>query len=234
MPLTIFRAPTFTALIFVVLLGYMGFGIAIWYSIAWQEQLRHESILEIACHFVTFGLGSIIAVFFAAWLIPRLAAQYIIAVGVGVVIVGSILLATMPVQQSYWAQAFPALLVLSFCPDFVYVAAQVIASNSVNRKQQGVASSLVGTLNLYGISLGLGFAGTIESELNKTDPNPSKGYRAALIFGAGLATAGLLLDFVFVRMPKDEREGWDDSIEENRFEPAAIATAVERQRQSTV
>lgn len=228
MPLAIFRAPTFTALIFVVLLSYMAFGIALWYAVSWQQLLRSLSVLQTGINFLPFGLGSLVAVAVAAWLIPRVAAQWIMAIGVAVVLVANLLLATMPEQQTYWAQTFPAMLLCGFCPDFVFVAAQIIASNSVNRRQQGVASSLIGTLNLYGNSLGVGFAGTIETELVKGGADEVRGFRAALYFAAGLALVGLVLDFAFVRMPKDDREGWEDS-DDVAHESEAIATGAELQ-----
>ncbi|WZH49955.1 major facilitator superfamily domain-containing protein [Fusarium acuminatum] len=227
MPLSIFQAPTFTALVFVVLLSYMAFGIGLWYSVAWQALLRNASLTQIGFHFIPFGLSSLIAVFVAAWLIPRVAAQWIMAIGVGTTIVGNILLATMPVQQSFWAQLFPAMVFFGFCPDLVYVAAQVIASNSVSRRQQGVASSLIGTLNLYGNSLGQGFAGTIETEVGTNNDNEVKGYRAALYFAAGLALFGLAIDIIFVRLPKDEREGWDDPSEGEERELDGMSTAIQ-------
>lgn len=145
------------------------------------------------------------AVGLAAWLIPRLQAQYIMAIGVLTCLVSNLLLATMPEQQIYWAQTFPAILIGSICPDFVYVAAQIIASNSVGKREQGVAGSLIGTLNLYGVSLGLGFAGTVEVELVKNGASDVEAYQAALYFGAALALTALILDLGFVRMPKDER-----------------------------
>ena len=232
MPLDVFRAPTFAALIFVVLLSYMGVGISLWYSISWQQLLRHTSVLQTGLYFIPFGVGSVAAVGLAAWLVPRIAAQWILGMGVACVVVSNTLLATMPEEQTYWAQNFPAMLALSFCPDFVYVAAQLIASNSVGRRYQGVASSLIGTLNLYGNSLGLGFAGTIESQIAKGQDAQSLvvGYKAALGFGAGLALVGLALDFVFVRMPKDERSGWDEELDrEYAEESRASTTAIERQ-----
>ncbi|KAM0359804.1 hypothetical protein ACHAP4_003412 [Fusarium culmorum] len=230
MPLSIFQAPTFLALIFVVLLSYMAFGIGIWYSVAWQQLLRGVSLTQTGLHFIPFGLSSILAVFVAAWLIPRIAAQWIMAIGVLVTFVGNILLATMPVQQTFWAQLFPAMVLYGFCPDLVYVAAQVIASNSVNRRQQGIASSLIGTLNLYGNSLGQGFAGTIETEVGTNNGNDAKGYRAALYFAAGLALLGLALDIVFVRLPKDQREGWDDPSEGDEQGADGMTTAIEVER----
>ncbi|KAI9158013.1 transporter [Paramyrothecium foliicola] len=117
----------------------------------------------------------------------------------------------MPVEQSYWPQVFPAMVLIGFCPDLVYVAAQLIASNSVSPRRQGIASSLIRTLNLYRNSLGLGFAGTVEAQVKATHGDVL-GYRSALYLGAGLAAIGLLLDCTFVRFPKDKREGWDTSI----------------------
>jgi MFS family permease len=229
MPLTIFRAPTFTALIFVVLLTYMSFGISLWYMTAWQQLVRGWSVLHYAAGFVPFGVGATAAVFLSAWLIPRLAAQWVMAIGVVMSLAANLILATMPAQQSYWAQTFPAIVLSSVCPDFVYVAAQIIASNSAGRKQQGVAGSLIGTLNLYGNALGLGFAGTIETEVAKGGGSDAlRGYRAALYFGAALAVAALALDFAFVRMPKDEREGWDGEEEVIELGPVrGEATGVE-------
>ncbi|RGP70921.1 aminotriazole resistance [Fusarium sporotrichioides] len=230
MPLSIFRAPTFLALIFVVLLSYMAFGIGLWYAVAWQQLLRGVSLTQTGIQFIPFGLSSIIAVFFAAWLIPRVAAQWIMAIGVLVTFGGNILLATMPVQQTFWAQVFPAMVLYGFCPDLVYVAAQVIASNSVNRRQQGIASSLIGTLNLYGNSLGQGFAGTIETEVATNNDDEVRGYRAALYFAAGLAVLGLALDILFVRLPKDQREGWDDPSEGDEQGIDGVTTAIEVER----
>ncbi|KUI72122.1 hypothetical protein VM1G_07634 [Cytospora mali] len=224
MPVTIFKAPTFTALLFVVLLSYMSFGISLWYMIAWEQILRGLDVMEIAIVWTPFVPGSVLAVFAAAWLIPRLAAQYIVALGVVFVLVSNLLLATMPVHQNYWAQTFPAIVLGSLCPDLVYVAAQVIASNSVSRKQQGIAGSLIGTLNLYGNSLGLGFAGTIETQLLEQNRGEVYGFRAVLYFGVALAILGLVLDLIFVRMPKDEREGWDPSDQEAEDIPVVGAT----------
>ncbi|KAM0420422.1 hypothetical protein ACHAPT_011843 [Fusarium lateritium] len=210
MPLNVFRAPSFTALVFVVLLTYMAFGISLWYAIAWQQILRAMSVLQVGLNFIPFGIGSVIAVGLSAWMVSRFAAEWIMALGVACVLVASILLATMPLKQTYWAQTFPAMLLGGFCPDLVYVAAQIIASNSVSRRHQGVAGSLIGTLNLYGNSLGLGFAGTVERQISGGHGDAVIGYRAALIFSAALALIALVLDFAVVRMPKDRREGWDE------------------------
>lgn len=141
----------------------------------------------------------------------------------------------MPVQQSYWKQVFPATVLMSFCPDLVFTAAQIIASNALPRSQQGVAASLVGVLMLYGNSLGLGFAGTIETQVDKAKhADLTSGYRAALWFGCGIGLLALILNFCFVRMKKDDREGWDDEEDYLRAseQEGAVGTGTDLQQAS--
>lgn len=122
-----------------------------------------------------------------------MSAQWILAIGLLSIAASNALIATMPVQQSYWPQVFPAVVLMSFCPDLVFTAAQIIASNAVSRSQQGVAASLVGVLLLYGNSIGLGFAGTIEMQIDAVRHKTVEGYRAALWFGCGIALLALVL-----------------------------------------
>ena len=230
MPLAIFKTPTFNALVFVVLLSYMSFGISLWYMVAWQQLIRGWSVLQLTAGWSPFAITATAAVGLAAWLIPRLAAQWIMAIGISAVLLSNLLLATMPRLQTYWAQTFPAIVLGSICPDFVYVAAQIIASNSVSRRDQGIAGSLIGTLNLYGGSLGLGFAGTIETELSKRSSEASSSsllpYRAVLYFGFGLAVASLSLDLISVRVPKDVREGWEADTDGEPVDDHSAAIAI--------
>ena len=72
-----------------------------------------------------------------------------------------------------------------------------------------MAGSLVGTLLSYGMSLGLGFAGTVEVHTNNNGKDLLRGYHSAAYLALGLAVASLVLT-VFIRIPKDIREGWDD------------------------
>lgn len=209
MPLTIFCAPSFGAVIIVVLFSYMSYGTFIWYMIAWQQQIRHWSVLSTAWGLTPLAIFSAAGAFIAAWLVPRLAVQWILAIGAIAVLIAQVLVATMPEQQLYWMQMFPATVIQSFCPDFIYTAAQIVACNNVSKKNQGVAGSLIGTLQLYATSIGLGFAGMVETHA-VGGQGPADGYRAALYFGMGLAGMALAIGLTFVRMPKDTREGWQE------------------------
>ncbi|KAJ5531835.1 hypothetical protein N7527_005228 [Penicillium freii] len=228
MPLEIFKAPSFLMLLLVVLLNYMAVGTLIWYQVLWLQKVWHWSPLQFAVGWTPFVICATGAACLAAWMIPRMAAQWILAIGTVTILISNVLMATVPIHQSYWPQIFPSVVLFSFCPDFVYTAGQIIASNSVRRNQQGIAASVIGTLNLYGNSLGLGFASTIEVQIARRSGSQIMGYRAALFFGVAISVLALILDVCFVRLVKDDREGWheDDHMEEIELTEQAEATGV--------
>lgn len=189
----------------------MSVGIAIWYISQWNLVLRHYTVLSGGAAWATLACGGAIAAISSAKAIPILPAQYIMAIGSMCTTVCLILVVTQPEQQIYWAQMFPGLIFLSFGPDFLFTAAQIIASNTVKRSQQGIAGSLIGTLLSYGLSTGLGFAGTVEVYTNDHGQNIIKGYRNALYLGIGMSSAATVLALLFVRIPKDSREGWAEN-----------------------
>ena len=110
---------------------------------------------------------------------------------------GNIILATMPVDQTYWAQSFVALIVMPWGMDMSFPSATIILSNSMPREHQGMAASLVTTVVNYSISLGLGFAGTVESRILADGGTTLQGYRSAWYMGIGLAGLGIVVAVAF-------------------------------------
>ncbi len=82
-----------------------------------------------------------------------------------------------------------------------FPAATIILSNSVSKEHQGVAASLVTTIVNYSISLGLGFAGTVEVYTNRGGHNQQdllRGYHGAYYMGIGIAGLGLATSVTFL------------------------------------
>ncbi|KAF2122650.1 major facilitator superfamily domain-containing protein [Lophiotrema nucula] len=210
LPLDIWTAPSFGMMILSAFFTFMAVGIAIWYIELWELTLRHYTILEVGASWATLAVGGAVAAIVSAQVVRHFAAQYMMASGSLCTSICLILIATMPAKQIYWAQVFPALIFLSFGPDFLFTAAQIIASNTVKRKHQGAAGSLIGTILSYGISIGLGFAGTVDVYTNDGGKHVLKGYRNATYLGIGMAGAAVGIALLFVRIPKDRREGWDE------------------------
>ena len=205
MPLNIWRGESFFAVILVVLLSFMSYGTFIWYLVAWQQQLRHWSVLATGIGLIPLAVCSVLAAFLASWMVTHLSARFILLIGAGSLLLAEILLVTTPVQQSYWKQMFPATVLQSFCPDFIFTAAQIVACNAVGRREQGIAGSLIGTLQLYATSTGLGFAGIVESHTNHNGKSLDRGYRCAFGFGIGLAVLAGCVSLAFVKMPIEKQ-----------------------------
>lgn len=74
----------------------------------------------------------------------------------------------------------------------------LILSNAMPREHQGLAGSLVSTTVNYSISLGLGFAGTVESNVNNGGHDILRGFRGVLYLGIGLAGLGVIVSICFM------------------------------------
>jgi MFS family permease len=144
------------------------------------------------------GLMSVLAV---GKLLGKVHASWIMVVGQLAYLVGSILAATRPPHSIYWTYYFFSVLIITVGMDTSFPAATIIFSNAVPQQYQGMAASIVITIVNYSISLGLGFAGTLETNINhggRTLEDKLLGYRGALWLSVGLAGLGLVLSLVFV------------------------------------
>lgn len=116
-------------------------------------------------------------------------------------LIGSILVATMPIHQSYWAQSFIVTLIIPWGMDMSFPAGTLIMSNAVGKKEQGMSASLVNTIVNYSISIGVGIAGTVEMHVNHgahSESDELAGYRGAMYMGIGLSSMGVLTAVLFL------------------------------------
>jgi len=75
-----------------------------------------------------------------------------------------------------------------------------------------MAASLVNTVVNYSISIGVGIAGTVETQVNnggRTEQDELSGYRGALYLGIGLSGLGVLTSLLFLwkMHVRETREG---------------------------
>ena len=211
LPFNIWSAPSFGALMLVTLFAFMSLGIYFWYMNIYMQTIRGDSLIKVGVQYLPLTLVGCANAFFAAWLVPRVPAQVIMGIGCLAITVINVLLATVPAHLTYWAMAFPAMFLSAFTIDLITTSAQIVASNTVSIKHQGVAGSLVGTLLSYGMSTGLGFAGTVEVNTFQGGKDLLRGYHSAAYLAVGLGATSLALTAAFIRIPKDTREGWGDN-----------------------
>ena len=181
--------------------GWSCFGIWVYYIWQFFEQLRGASPLLGASWFVPIAISGAIASVTTGFLLGRVKPALVMTIALTAFTVGTILIATAPVRQTYWAQSFVAMIIMPWGMDMSFPAATLILSDAVAKKHQGIGASLVNTVVNYSISLALGFAGTVEGHVNHGGTTPEDlllGYRGALYFGMGLSGFGLFLSLAFL------------------------------------
>ena len=181
--------------------GWSCFGIWVYYLWQFLQTLRQDTPLLAVAHVCPVAIVGALASVTTGILLGRLRPAWVMMIALTAFTVGVILTATAPVDQIYWAQTFVCTMVIPWGMDMSFPAATLILSNAVSKEHQGVAASLVNTVVNYSISLSLGFAGTIESHVDRGGMTPAdvlRGYRGALYMGIGLAGFGLFLSVAFV------------------------------------
>ena len=113
LPFDIWKAPSFLPMITATFFTFMAAGIAIWYVTVWNITIRGYTLFEDAAAYVPLAVGGALAAVASGRAIRQVAAQYIMAIGSLAACIALIILATQPAHQIYWAQTFPAILIVS-------------------------------------------------------------------------------------------------------------------------
>lgn len=202
--------------------GWGCFGIWVYYLWQQLEVLRGASPLLASAYLVPLIISGAVAAGTTGLLLNYLRPAWVMMMAMCAFLVGTVLIATAPVQQTYWAQIFVTCIIAPWGMDMSFPAATIILSNAVERRHQGVAASLINTVVNYSISLALGFAGTVETHVNHGGKTPEEvlyGYRGAWYMGMGLAGLGILLSGLYVA-----KSYWREHVETKQQEKDQIAS----------
>ncbi|KAL7789945.1 MFS general substrate transporter [Trichoderma ceciliae] len=181
-----------------IVAGWASFGIGLYYYYQFMEVIKGDSPLLAVGKWAAAPIMGVIAGLTTAFLLSRVSPSVIMFMAMSGFLISSSLLATIPVDQTYWAQAFVMTLIYPFGMDMSFPAGTILLSNAMPREHQGLAASLIATTINYSISLSLGFAGTIETQVNNHGNDLLKGYRSALYFSVSLAGFGMVLTLLFM------------------------------------
>ncbi|EEU43663.1 uncharacterized protein NECHADRAFT_45222 [Fusarium vanettenii 77-13-4] len=173
--------------------GWSSFGIFVLYIWNFLEILRQQTPLLTSAQFTVVAISGLCAALTTGVLLSRIPASAVMLIAMTCFTVGGILFATLPIKQTYWAQTFVGLIILPWGMDMSFPAGTIILSRAMPKQHQGLAASLVNTVVNYSISIGLGFAGTVEYNVNGGGQDILLGYRGAWYVGVGLAGLGIVI-----------------------------------------
>ncbi|KAJ5679645.1 hypothetical protein N7462_007889 [Penicillium macrosclerotiorum] len=178
--------------------GWSSFGVLVFYYYEILGNLEGDSGLLVTAKWAGASLSGACAAVITGLLLGRIPASIIMFIAMLAFSAGQALLASMPIGQTYWANAFVIMLVTPWGMDMSFPSGILILSNAMPQKDQGVAGSLVNTVLNYSISMGLGFAGIVERYVNDNQKDVLKGYRGATYMGVGLAGLGTIIATCFM------------------------------------
>ncbi|KAM4067146.1 major facilitator superfamily protein [Hirsutella rhossiliensis] len=186
-----------------VVCGWATFGIWTLYLVQIMQDIRHLSPLLTTAWFSPVTVSGAVAAVVTGKLLGPLQVKpaAVMTLALLAFTVGAILTAFAPADQTYWGQIFVSICVTPWGMDMSFPAATLIVSNAVPKEHQGIGASLVNTVVNYGIALGVGFAGTVESHVHRgglTSADRLVGFQGALYTGVGLAGLGLVVSLVFL------------------------------------
>ncbi|CAF1507045.1 unnamed protein product [Didymodactylos carnosus] len=207
MPPSIWSVSGFPGVILCIGLGWSSFGIWIFYLIQVIEVLRNTSPLLVAAMFFPIIPAGLTATLLVSQLYHRVAGHYLLMASMVFFCVGNILVATAPVDQTYGT-----------------------FRNQMINRSQGVAASMINAVINLSVSLGLGIAGTVESQINKSGRDVLRGYRSALYAGIGLSGLGIIVALLFCRVPAvvpaDEKKELNETAVSSVMAGSEIAMTV--------
>ncbi|KAH7074559.1 major facilitator superfamily domain-containing protein [Paraphoma chrysanthemicola] len=181
--------------------GWASFGIWVYYFVQILQEMRGNSPLLSMAQLSPVAAMGFIAAITTGKVISRIGPGWVMLISMLAFLTGSILTATMPVDQLYWKQAFVVTLIIPWGMDMSFPAGTLIMSDAVEKRHQGMAASLVNTVVNYSISIGVGIVGTVDLQVNRggtTKQDELRGYRGAMYMGIGLSGLGVFTSLLFL------------------------------------
>jgi len=171
--------------------GWSSFGVWVYYTWQFLENVRGNSPLSAAAQQSVVAASGFVAAMSVGFLLHRVGVAVVMLMAMCAFLSGTLLIATTPVSQTYWAQTFVCFLIITFGMDLSFPSGTIILSQGMPREHQGIAGSLIATVVNYSISLSLGIAGTILRQTDDGGQNVLGSYRNAWYFAIGLEGFGI-------------------------------------------
>lgn len=209
-----------------VFAGWSSHGIWVYYLYIFLEHLRGHDALLTSAETSPVAVTGIFFAFLTVWLMRRIAVSWVMLFAMFFFSLGSVLMAITPINQSYWANTFVAVVLMPGAMNLSFPAATILLSSALPKEKQGIAASLVATVVNYSISCGLGFAGSIHKHslefagdqagirgpppaLSVSSPTLIEirlyGLRSAYWFSVALGALGMIIAALFIFVQRAEK-----------------------------
>lgn len=184
--------------------GWGSHGIWIYNFYIFAEKFRQLSALTSALQTIPVAPVGFLCAIGVVFVMRKIKVAWVMFTAMLAFLLGTLLLALAPVNQTYWLCTFFSILIMPLGMNWSFPAGTMLMSNAVPREHQGIAASLVSTMVNYSISTGLGIAGTIDRYVVEAR-GPEVAWRSSLWFALALDGLGVLVSGYFIWKSRAKR-----------------------------
>ncbi|KAI1265448.1 major facilitator superfamily transporter [Xylariaceae sp. FL1019] len=186
--------------------AWASFGTWLFYTWRFAQSFRAASPLLSTAYFVPLAITGCLIIAGTVTLRDRLNLRVVLCAALLLITIGTILVASMPAKQTYWAQIFVSTLAVG-CGLYATIPSVThLLPEIAHHGHQSVSTGLVTAIVYYSISLGLGVAGTVERQVSNASLLPKsvfEGYRGALWLSVGISGLGFVISFIIPSLVDD-------------------------------
>lgn len=129
--------------------------------------IQGRSALIVALYFIPASTVGVVATFFVARLFHMLPGHWLMGAGcLSSAIAPGMFIANKP-WTTYWALGMPAVAIGTLSPDLSFASASIFITSAVSRKYQGVAGSMLLTVQSLAGSAGTAFTETVADQIKE-------------------------------------------------------------------
>ncbi|PPJ51004.1 hypothetical protein CBER1_07823 [Cercospora berteroae] len=220
LPVRLWRSRHLPRTLFMALCSSLSLGVFLWYFGLFGTQIRKYSVVENGANYQPITALSAVTVFASSRLLTWASAKYLLA-GVNLALVlANTLLAAAPRDVTFWAMMFPATCMIAWSASLTQAAGRAIEVESLEQKDQSIATTLLHAMLSYGLSTGIGIAGTVEMEASDDGHDPLVGYQCSFIVAAAPAGIALVGSLMFLGSDtRSKTRGFEQMKETRRRRP---------------
>lgn len=217
MKVSIFRNTRFSAAMLIMLCFFSSFSNFLIFATYFFQDYQGLSVIQTTLRFIPTGVCGFMIAFATGFFLSRVRGNHILMFGTLAFSVSALLFATpIPPTTTYWAYAFPAMILSVLGADTVYPCLTLFTAKSLPQEDQALGGALINAVGQIGRAIGLAIATAVETaviasekgvpvdavggeDLGKGDPALLSGLRAAEWFTFGMAIAAFVLAAVAFR-----------------------------------
>lgn len=217
MKVSIFRNTRFSAAMLIMLCFFSSFSNFLIFATYFFQDYQGLSVIQTTLRFIPTGVCGFMIAFATGFFLSRVRGNHILMFGTLAFSVSALLFATpIPPTTTYWAYAFPAMILSVLGADTVYPCLTLFTAKSLPQEDQALGGALINAVGQIGRAIGLAIATAVETaviasekgvpvdavggeDLGKGDPALLSGLRAAEWSTFGMAIAAFVLAAVAFR-----------------------------------